>query len=402
MTSTSTFPRANATLPWAALLALGTAVFITSLTETIPAGVLPHMASSLDITAGEAGQSVTAYAVGTALTAIPLVTATAHWARKPLLLGALLVFTVANTLTAIAPNYPVLLVSRVLAGVAAGLAWALLAGYARRIAPRGLEGRAIAVAMVGIPLALSLGVPAGTLIGQQIGWRVTFGAITGLTVIVMLWTLISVPPVPAASDTRHGRVTARTVLSVPGMAAIMAVVVTFVLGHTVIYAYVAPYLEHAGLGSSVDVVLLAFGAVCLVSIWYTGRRIDTALRHLTITAAVLFTVAVAAFSVTTATAVVWAAAVLWGLGWGGVPTLLQAAAGQLGGKHGPAAADAAQAILVTLWNAAMAGGGVIGGILLQGIDITAVPSAAAALGLLSLVVVLVTRRGFPSDHGDAA
>ncbi len=61
-----------------------------------------------------------------------------------------------------------------------------------------------------------------------------------------------------------------------------------------------------------------------------------------------------------------------------------------------------KAILVTLWNAAMAGGGVIGGILLQGIDITAVPSAAAALGLLSLVVVLVARRGFPSEHGDAA
>ncbi|EHR59145.1 MFS transporter [Saccharomonospora cyanea] len=402
MTSTSTLPRADATLPWAALLALGTAVFITSLTETIPAGVLPHMASSLDITAGEAGQSVTAYAAGTALTAIPLVTATAHWARKPLLLGALLVFTVANTLTAVTPNYPVLLVSRVLAGVAAGLAWALLAGYARRIAPEGLEGRAIAVTMVGIPLALSLGVPAGTLIGQQIGWRVTFGAITGLTVIVMLWTVISVPSVPAASGTQRGRVTARTALSVPGMAAIMAVVVTFVLGHTVIYAYVAPYLEHAELGSSTDLVLLVFGAVCLVSIWYTGRHIDTALRHLTITAAVLFTVAVAAFSVTTATAVVWAAAVLWGLGWGGVPTLLQTAAGQLGGKHSPATADAAQAILVTLWNAAMAAGGVIGGILLQGIDITAVPITAAALGLLSLVVVLVARRGFPSDHGDAA
>lgn len=137
-------------LPWSALLALGTAIFITSLTETLPAGVLPEISASLDTSSGATGQAVTVYAAATALTAIPLAAATASVPRKPLLLGAMIVFLVANTLTAAAPGYVVLLAGRCLAGVAAGLAWAMLAGYARRIAPAGSEGRAIAVAMTGI------------------------------------------------------------------------------------------------------------------------------------------------------------------------------------------------------------------------------------------------------------
>lgn len=170
MTTTTASQTRREVLPWSALLALGTAVFITSLTETLPAGVLPQMTSSLGVSSGAAGQAVTVYAAGTALTAIPLAAATAGIRRKPLLLSATTVFLIANTLTAAAPGYAVLLIARFLAYVAAGLAWAILAYYARRIAPPGQEGRAIAIAMTGIPLALSLGVPAGTLIGQQIGW----------------------------------------------------------------------------------------------------------------------------------------------------------------------------------------------------------------------------------------
>lgn len=151
MTTTTASQTRCEVLPWSALLALGTAVFITSLTETLPAGVLPQMTSSLGVSSGAAGQAVTMYAAGTALTAIPLAAATAGIRRKPLLLGATTVFLIANTLTAAAPGYAVLLIARFLAGVAAGLAWAILAGYARRIAPPGQEGRAIAIAMTGIP-----------------------------------------------------------------------------------------------------------------------------------------------------------------------------------------------------------------------------------------------------------
>ncbi|MGW2472954.1 MFS transporter [Streptomyces sp. NPDC001665] len=384
-------------LPWPALLALSTAVFITSLTETLPAGVLPGMADSLDVGPGAAGQSVTVYAAGTVLTAIPLAHATASVPRKPLLLGAMAVFLVANTLTAAAPGYAVLLAARFLAGVAAGLAWAILAGYARRIAPAGSEGRAIAVAMTGIPVALSLGVPAGTLIGEQVGWRAAFGAVSLATLAVLGWIGASVPAVGRPAEGPGGdRPGLRRTLAVPGVAAVMAAVALFVLGHTVVYAYVAPYLRHAGLGPETDAVLLAFGAASLLSIWGVGRHVDRRPRALMVTGAALFTLATAALAVTDAHPVVWAAAVLWGLGWGGAPTLLQTAAGRAAGRHGAAAADTAQAALVTLWNAAMALGGVVGGLLLDHSGTGAVAASAAVLGAAALLVVAGGRRhAFP-------
>ncbi|MCX4448541.1 MFS transporter [Streptomyces sp. NPDC058369] len=400
-------------LPRTALLALATAVFITSLTETLPAGVLPGMAASLDVGAGAAGQSVTVYAAGTALTAIPLAAATASVPRKPLLLAAMAVFLVANTLTAVAPGYAVLLAARFLAGVAAGLAWAILAGYARRIAPAGSEGRAIAVAMTGIPVALSLGVPAGTLIGEQAGWRAAFGAVSLATLAVIGWIAVSVPAVgrpaaegtgtegsgtegPAAEGPGADRPTLRRTLAVPGVAAVMVAVAVFVLGHTVLYAYIAPYLRHAGLGPVTDAVLLAFGVACLLSIWCVGRLVDRRPRALMVTAAALFTLATAALAVTGSHPVVWTAAVLWGLGWGGAPTLLQTAAGRAAARHGAAAADTAQAVLVTLWNAAMALGGVIGGALLAHSGAGAVAATAAALGGAALLVVAGGQRhAFP-------
>jgi predicted MFS family arabinose efflux permease len=402
MTATTPSAAQKTSLRWPALLALGTAVFITSLTETLPAGVLPEISRALGVNSGAAGQAVTVYAAATALTAIPLARATAPVPRKPLLLISMGVFLIANTLTAAAPSYAVLLAARFLAGTAAGLAWAILAGYARRIAPPGLEGRAVAIAVTGIPLALSLGVPAGTLVGQHAGWRAAFAAVSVITLAVAAWISLSVPGLEQpATDTADepAKATVRQALAVPGVAAIMAVVATFVLGHTVIYAYIAPYLEHAGLGSSIGSVLLAFGIACLVGIWYVGRHIDHHLRALALTAASLFTLAAASLAITTAHPVVWAAATAWGLGWGGAPTLLQTAAGHAGTQRNPAVADTAQAILVTLWNASMAFGGIVGGLLLQRFGVTAVAAAAAGLGAISLIAVAGARHhAFPTTR----
>lgn len=110
-------------LPLFALLALATAVFITSLTETLPAGLLPSMSDDLGVSESATGQTVTIYAIGTALTAIPLTAATSAWRRKVLLLTAMAGFAVANTVTAVSSVYGLTMVARFVAGVAAGLAW---------------------------------------------------------------------------------------------------------------------------------------------------------------------------------------------------------------------------------------------------------------------------------------
>ncbi|MFF1447976.1 MFS transporter [Streptomyces sp. NPDC058274] len=379
-------------LPLSALLALATAVFLTSLTETLPAGLLPAMSADLAVGQSAMGQSVTVYAVGTALTAIPLSAATAGWRRKRLLLTAMAGFAVANTVTAASSSYPLTMVARFVAGVAAGLAWALLAGYARRLAPARLQGKAIAVVMTGIPVALSLGVPAGTFLGGAVGWRVAFSLMTVLTGVLLIWIAVAVPDRPGRQS--EGRAPLLRVLTVPGVMPVLFVTLVFVLAHTILYTYIATYLEHLGMGGSTDLVLLVFGGASLASIWIVGVHIDRGLRAPTLVS----TLAVAAAATLLALAadspvLVYVAVTLWGLGWGGAPTLLQTAVADAGGE----VADAAQAMLVTLWNAAMAGGGVAGGILLGLSGPRSLPWSVLALVLPVLAVVIAARaHGFPA------
>lgn len=184
------------------------------------------------------------------------------------------------------------------------------------------------------------------------------------------------------------------------MSPVLFVTLVFVLAHTILYAYIATYLEDLGLGGSTGLILLVFGAASLASIWITGVLIHDRLRGLAVAGALLVAVAAALLAVLSdTTALVYAAAVLWGLGWGGMPTLLQTAAGDAGG----ASADAAQAMLVTLWNAAMAGGGIVGGILLDTTGSGSFPWAVLLLLLPVISVVLYARgAGFPTRRNVTA
>jgi predicted MFS family arabinose efflux permease len=381
-------------LPLSALLALATAVFITSLTETLPAGLLPAMSADLHVGESAMGQAVTIYAIGTALTAIPLSAATAGWRRKRLLLTAMAGFAVANTVTALSASYPLTMAARFVAGVAAGLAWALLAGYARRMAPVHLQGRAIAIAMAGIPIALSLGVPAGTFLGTAVSWQAAFWSMTVLAVILIAWITAGLPDHPGQHQ--GGRPRMLPTLRVPGVAPVLVVTLVFVLAHTILYAYIATFLDRLGMGGSTDVVLLVFGAACMLSIWIVGAYIHRRLRALAIAGVLLVAAAAALLAVTAdSPALVYVAVALWGLGWGGAPTVLQTAAGDAGGES----ADAAQAMLVTLWNAAMAGGGVVGGILLDRFGSGSFPwGVLVLLAPVLIVVVAAHRHGFPADR----
>lgn len=394
MTTTDTNPRTDS-LPLPALLALTTAVFVTSLTETLPAGLLPAMSGDLGVSESAAGQAVTVYAVGTALTAIPLSAATAGWRRRRLLLAAMAGFAVANTVTALSAHYVLTMAARFVAGVAAGLAWALLAGYARRLVPDRLQGRAVAVVMTGVPVALSVGVPAVTYLGGALGWRTAFTLMTVVAVVLLGWIALLVPDRPGQEPGR--RVPTARVLAVPGVVPVLFVTLVFVLAHTMLYAYIATFLDRFGLGGSTDLVLLVFGGASLVSIWLVGAHIDRRLRALTVASTLLVGTAAALLAgFADSQAFVYVAAALWGLGWGGAPTLLQTAVADAGGEQ----ADAAQAMLVTLWNAAMAGGGAIGGVLLGLFGATAFPWSVLVLLVPVFAVVVGARaHGFPGRRG---
>ena len=395
MTDSTLTQRQNAEhdrLPIAALLALALAGFITIVTEALPAGLLPQISAGMNISGALAGQFVTLYAVGSLVAAIPLITATQGMRRRPLLLLALTGFVVANTVTAFSGNYVITMAARFLAGVSAGLVWALLAGYAARMVPDEKKGRAIAIAMVGTPLALSLGVPAGTLLGSLIGWRMCFGIMSVMAVGLMVWVRIRVPDFAGLAAGK--RLPLRQILTLAGVRPVLFVVLTFVLAHNIFYTYIAPFLASVGMAERTDLILLVFGVASLLGIWIIGVFVDRYLRLLTLISTVLFALSAFVLGVMNdMPAAVYMAVAVWGLSFGGAATLFQTAIARNAGD----AADVAQSMLVTAWNLAIAGGGIVGGILLDSLGSTAFSPAVVLLLLSALAVIWAARlHGFPT------
>lgn len=381
-----------ARLPMAGLLALAMAGFVTILTEALPAGLLPQIGDSLAVSEALVGQLVTIYAIGSLVAAIPLTAATQGMRRRPLLLVAIAGFAVANTVTAVSASYTLTMVARFFAGVSAGLLWALLAGYAARMVPEHLKGRAIAVAMVGTPLALSLGVPAGTFLGAAIGWRACFGIMSVLTLILIVLVFIKVPDYPGQAAGKRQRFAA--VFTMPGIRPVLFVTLAFVLAHNILYTYIAPFLGEARMSERTDLVLLVFGVTSLVGIWIVGVLIDHRLRALTLSSTALFGLSALALGIWgNVPVVIYGAVAAWGLAFGGAATLFQTALAKTAGD----AADVAQSMLVTVWNTAIAGGGIAGGLLLENVGVRAFPFALVVLLLATIVVAWASKtHGFPA------
>ena len=373
-------------LPLGALLALATAGFITVLTEAMPAGLLPQMSAGLNVSQALIGQLVTLYAIGSMLAAIPLTIVTRSWRRRPLLLSAIGGFAIANSITAVSEWYWLTLIARLLAGIFAGLLWALLAGYASRMVAPHLQGRAITVAMLGAPLALSLGIPAGTLLGTLVGWRLSFAIMTGLTLLLVIWVRWQVPDF--AGERAGKRLPLRQVFSLPGVRSVLFVTLTYVIAHNLLYTYIAPFLQPSGLASDIDRVLLVFGLASVLSLWIVGSLIDHWLRELMLISTLLFMLSAIALGLWRESAtVVYIAVAVWGLAFGAMPSLLQTASAKTAGE----AADTAQSMLVTLWNVGIAGGGLAGGLLLGSLGVGVFPWIVVGLLVLTLSAVLRAR-----------
>ncbi|VWB25757.1 MFS transporter [Burkholderia lata] len=380
-------------LPVANLLALATAAFITILTEALPAGLLPLMSVDLRVPEALIGQLVTVYALGSIVAAIPLVAATRAMRRRSLLLAALAGFVASNALTAVSPYYALTLAARFVAGMAAGLLWALLAGYASRMVDASLRGRAIAVAMLGAPVAMSIGIPAGTALGAALGWRVAFAGITLAALALIGWIRWRVPDYPGQQA--GAREPVLGVMTLPGVRPVLTVMFAYVLAHNMLYTYVAPFLAGVRMGAQVDAVLLVFGIASLVGIALTGAWIGAAQRRLTLASIAMFAIAAAMLGAGSGMMIVYAGVALWGLAFGGAPTLFQTATANAAGD----AADVAQSMLVTVWNLAIAGGGIAGGMLLGATGAGAIPWVLVVLLAAAWVGAWRARRhAFPASH----
>ena len=375
------------TFPWWGLLALATAAFTDVVTDLLPAGLLPQMSSALHVPEARVGLLVSAFAIASALAAIPVTALLRGLPRRPVLISVLAGFALLNAVTAVSGWYPLTFAARLLAGVMGGTLWSMLAGYAARMVPARQRGRAIAVVLAGITVALCCGIPAGTALAGALGWRASFGLLAGLALLLTAWIRWQVPAF--AGEPAGRRAPLRRVARQPGIRAVLAVTVLLLTGHQAMYTYVAPFAP-----GRTSLVLLVFGGATVAGIWITGVVADRYLRPVLLAALGLIAVAMLVLGLAArAPAALLAAAALWGAAFGGAPTLLQTA---LVDASGPASADVATALQTTVYNVGIAAGSLAGGLVLGGTGAAALPWVTLAFTVAALGTVAAARRhAFP-------
>jgi predicted MFS family arabinose efflux permease len=363
--------------------------FTAIITETMPAGLLPNISADLGISSSAVGQMVSLYALGSLLAAIPIVTLTQRYRRKPVLMFAIAGFLVFNFLTAISSFFFLTMVARFMAGVSAGVSWGLLGGYARRMVIDKLKGRAVALAMVGTPLALSIGTPLGTYVGNLTSWRWAFFVASAMAMTLLAAVAFRMPDFPGQPLNRPLRV--REVLSMSGVRPILLTAFCWVTANYILYTYLSLFAIHVGMSGEVDLILLVFGFSALLGIWLSGAMVDRRLRLHVLGSLFMFALATFALALPERQPIVlWSAVAMWGMTFGGAATSIQTAASDAAHEG----ASLVSAMTTTVWNAGITCGGTFGALILAARGFAALFWAMLVLVLTAFVVATVAR-----NHG---
>ncbi len=378
---------------WLGVITVALGIFSIVTAEQLPVGLLTSMSSDLRVSQGTAGLMVTAPGLVAAIAA-PLVPVTVgRLDRRWLLAGLMALMVAAHLLSTTAPNFAVLLVSRVLVGISIGGFWAIAGGLAIRLVPHTAVPRATSLIFGGVAAANVLGVPAGTLIGELTDWRIAFAALGGLGALVLGGLLVLLPSLPATQPVRVRELVAQW--SNVGVRA--GVIATFLLvtGHFAAYTFVSPVLQDiAGIGPGlISSLLLGYGVAGIIGNFITG---SAAARHLRPTM-LLITIALSA--VLMGFPLVGAAPlggfvllILWGLAFGGVSVSLQTWILQAA----PRATEAATALWVSAFNLSIALGALVGGRVVDAVSLPGVLWLGGVLVILTVLAVRSTPKGQPT------
>jgi len=364
-------------------VALGAFAFVT--TEYLPVGVLPQIANTLGISDGEAGLMVTVPGIVAAVAAPAIMLGAGRMNRRQLLLLLTLLQVAANLVSAVAPSLAIMLVGRALLGVALGGFWAVAIAVAGRLVSESKAAKATALIFAGITLATVFGVPFGTLLGDLFSWRVSFAVTAGLAVLALIAQGLTLPSLPSRDGLQ-----VRALLSFLARSNArrsMLLLALVVAAHFSAYTYIAPFLSReAGFsGSAITSILLGFGLVGMLANFAMARGVARHLRLSLGAVIVLMVIAQLALPQLRGSSAAVALAVLaWGVAYGAIPlgvsTWMQLTSPQL--------PEASSAMLVTMFQVAIASGSLVGGLM---VDHQGVPSAlwlGAGIGLLGLALML--------------
>ncbi|WP_182656333.1 MFS transporter [Stenotrophomonas lacuserhaii] len=375
-----------------ALLALTLGAFAIGTTEFVIVGLLPTIAADLQVSLPSAGLLVSLYALGVAIGAPVLTALTGRVPRKTLLVALMLVFTLGNLVAFLAPGYNALIVARILTGLAHGVFFSIGSIIATSVVPKEKAASAIAIMFTGLTVALVTGVPLGTFIGQHLGWRATFLAVSGLGVVALLGSLAFVPrnlaqSAPATFRQQLG------VLAQPRLLMVYAMTALGYGGTFLSFTYLAPILQEVTgfSANAVSGVLLVYGiSVAFGNVW-GGRLADRlgpipALKR--IFALLALVLLVLTFTAHNTWLVLLTVLALGAVAFGNVPGL-QVYVVKQAQRHAPQATDVASGLNIAAFNIGIALGASLGGLVVEHIGLMHTPwlGALVVVGAFALTAL---------------
>lgn len=388
-------PQAEPVTPaWMAVLSLAMGVFGLLTAEYLPASLLTPMAIDLGVSEALAGQAVTVTAVVALFAGLLVPGLTRAIDRRWVLLGFSTLMIASNLLVAVSSSLTVLLVMRILLGIALGGFWSMAAAVAMRLVPSALLPRALSIIFSGIAVGTVVAVPLGSFLGGLYGWRSAFFAAAAVGVVTLAFQAFTLP---SLAPRRPARL--RTVLDVlqrPGVAMGMFACVLVHSGHFAMFTYVRPFLESTtGIGpQGLALMLLGFGVANFVGTLLTGWLLE---RHpLATLAAMPALVGVASLLLVLLPASVPGQAALlaiWGLAFGGVPV----AWSNWVANAVPDQAESAGGMVVASVQSAIATGAAAGGAMFS-LNGSAGVFVAAALLMLLAALLIALRVRVPDAH----
>ncbi|MFB8138815.1 MFS transporter [Streptomyces parvus] len=376
---------------WLGVAAITASLFVFLTTELMPIGLLTPLSESLDVSVGAAGLMVTAQGIAAGL-GVPFIVA---WSRRvnrrKLLVTLLAVLAVGNLITSVAPNYPLILGTRLIMGFASGVFWAIGVTMAMRIVPEKHANRAAAVVLSGISIATVVGIPLGTLLESAGDWRTTFLIWSALSAVVFIAVALTVPSLPSANA-----VPVREVFTLPlknvQLRVVLIMVVFFVLGHFGAYTFVRPFLEESTSATVgfITVVLIVFGVGGAVGNFIGGHTVNKSPHGSFIVGGLIMIASLVLLLTIGADKVgVIAATILWGLAFG----VVQLSQINMTLASAPQQFEAAMSLNTMAYNTCIALGALIGGLFADHVGVSSVVWFGIVLVALAVILRAVTGRG---------
>lgn len=374
-----------------ALFALTLSAFAIGTTEFVIVGLVPTIAQDLGVSLPSAGLLVSLYALGVAIGAPVLTALTGRWQRKSVLLAVMSLFVVGNLLAWMAPTYSSLITARILTGLAHGVFFSIGSTIATGLVSKEKEASAIAIMFTGLTVALVTGVPLGTWIGQNFGWRATFMVVASLGLIALIGSALLVPK--NLKQSPPARISQQLkVLTQPRLLLVYAMTAVGYGGTFTAFIFLAPILEQvSGFESSaIGLIMLVYGVSVAVGNIWGGRMADRMgpikALHIIFTALALVLVAFTFTAGNQITAVI--TILIWGaFAFGNVPGL-QVYVVQLAEKYTPQAVDVASGLNIAAFNVGIALGSILGGVIIEGMTLM----DTAWIGALIVVLALALTR----------